>query len=123
MRKVLLPAIVLIALGVATILLVVFPLVASPRFITTNLSGDPIVLSVEWRDQSMNLGHVAPDKQIEFRLNDTATITFIARFPNGARISSPPMYFTTGTVLYARVYKSSIEVSDQKRKGDGGIIF
>lgn len=114
LRKSLLPAAILLGLGVATILLVVYPLVATPRFIVTNLSGKAFVLTVEWRDQSMNLGHVEPHKRLEFRHNGEAAITFIAKFPSGVRVSSKPVFFTRGTVVYAQVSESNIKVAYEK---------
>lgn len=114
MKKFLIPAAILIVLGLATILLVVFPLVFTPRFITANLSDEPIFLTVEWRDQSMSVGNIEPGQQLEFRLNDEAPLTFVARFPGGVRVASMPVPFRRGTVIHARVTSSGIEVAGGK---------
>jgi hypothetical protein len=112
MRKSIHPAVVVIVLGILAILVWVFPLITPPRFITTNLTDDDFVLAVQWRDQSMTLGHVPAHGQLEFRLNYEPPITFTAAFPQGIRLRSKPIDFARGEVVHTQVSRSAIAVAD-----------
>lgn len=59
----------------------------------------------------MPLGDIEPHEQLEFRHNGEADMTFNARFPNGVSVSSKPIHFKNGTIVYAQVSRSGIEVS------------
>jgi len=112
MRKTVVSAAVLIGLGVAAVFLLVFPLITPPRFITTNLSDETFVLTVAWRNQSMNLGRIPPHQQLEFRLNYEPPFTFTAEFPHGLRLASKPVYFARGAVVHIAVSEAGFQVAD-----------
>jgi len=110
MKKLLIPAAVVVGVVIATISLVVYPLITPPRFITLNLTDEPVFLAADWRGQSMSVGQIEPRKTLEFRLNDEPPITLEAEFPGGKRVRSKLIFYSRGEVVHAQVSRSGIEV-------------
>lgn len=113
MRNVLRSIVFLVAIGGATLAYLGMPFLSAPTFEVTNSTGKAVELTVEWRDKMRVLGSITPGKQIEFEIDDEAAITFMTEYTDGSKIRSEPTYFTSGSVLYAEIRESTIEVSYQ----------
>ncbi|MEP5766226.1 MAG: hypothetical protein ABJ308_16630 [Halieaceae bacterium] len=97
-----------ICLGV--FLYVWLPTLATAKFEALNSSSEPVELTVEWKDKTLELGRLDPGQRLYFEIDDEAAATFIAHWPSGIRISNEPIYFTSGTVVRADIRDSGIEV-------------
>jgi hypothetical protein len=47
-----------------------------------------------WRNESKNLGTIAPGQKVQFKVNAEAAISFKAKFLTGRELASSEMYFT-----------------------------
>lgn len=114
MKKLLLTVSTFIILAIGALLYIATPYVATPKFIVKNMASTPVIVTAHWRTHTKDLGELAPDTSIEFEVNDEAAMLFNAIHPNG-RISdsSPGVYFTSGTLVYAVITDTEIEVATQ----------
>ena len=113
-KKLLLAFAVFFILGVGALVYLAAPYVATPKFIVKNESSTPVKITAHWRKNTKDLGELLSGSMIEFEVNDEAAMEFKVTFPNGlVASSSPPVYFTSGTVTNAVVTESSIEVGTQ----------
>ncbi len=86
------------------------PYFADPVFIVKNVLSEHVQVTAYWKKQTMDLGTIEPSGIKKFKLNDEAAIIFTALYPDGKKVSSTEMYFTSGTVIHARITKSGIEL-------------
>ena len=99
---------------IGILLFTVAPLVATPKFIVINESRETVAVQAHWRETIRDLGDIPSNGRIEFEVNDEASMNFVATFPNGEIItSSPAVYFTSGTVTYAVISTTSVDVSTE----------
>lgn len=85
----------------------------TPTFSVSNFSDAPIQVTAYWREKSRDLGEIAPGQKVEFEVNDEATISFKAKYPNGKELKSREIYFTSGIAIQAEVTESGIEVNHE----------
>lgn len=103
---------ILLSVVIGIFLFSVAPLVTTPKFIVINESRETVAVQAHWRETIRDLGDIPSDEMIEFEVNDEASMNFVVTFPNGEIItSSPPVYFTSGTVTYAVISSTSVDVS------------
>lgn len=84
----------------------------TPKFVVINQSDLAIEARVYWREQSKDLGTLAPGGNRIFRVRDEAGMRFSAVYPDGRIVnSSHETYFTNGMTVTAIFTTTTVEVS------------
>ena len=109
-RKVLLGVAVFFLIGLAILAYVAAPYVATPKFSVVNISDKPVQVIAYWRNESKNLGTIAPSQKVEFKVNAEAAMSFKAKFASGKELTSDDIYFTSGLSIEANITESGIEL-------------
>ncbi|MCG3111687.1 MAG: hypothetical protein MCM46_07655 [Candidatus Manganitrophus sp. SB1] len=107
-KKALIGAVGMVLVGLGVLAYLAAPYVATPVFSAINSSREPVQVMAYWRNESKNLGTVAPGQK--FKVNAEAAISFKAKFLNGRELASSEMYFTSGTSIEADITESGIEL-------------
>lgn len=85
---------------------------ATPKFTVKNAASVPV--TAHWREETKDLGELAPGSLIEFEVTAEAAMEFRVTYPNGqVASSSNAVYFTSGTINNAVITDSSVDVSSQ----------
>ncbi len=87
---------------------------ATSKFTVKNAASVPVTVKAHWREETKDLGELAPGALIEFEVTAEAAMEFRVTYPNGqVASSSTAVYFTSGTINNAVITDSSVDVSSQ----------
>jgi hypothetical protein len=109
-KKVLVGFAASLLLGVAFLAYLAAPYFATPKFTVLNGSDKPVQVVACWREETKNLGTIAPGQKVEFVVSAEAAMSFKARFANGKELASEEIYFTSGTAVAADISESDIKL-------------
>ncbi|TLU66143.1 hypothetical protein FE810_05325 [Thalassotalea litorea] len=84
---------------------------AAPKFRVENRSPSPVHVVSYWRNESKDLGLLNSGDIVIFEINAEAAMTFKVTLSNGEVIITEPMYFTSGTKIYAQINEKGVDVS------------
>lgn len=87
---------------------------AAPKFIIKNASNSAVEVSAYWRQHEKAQGKISVGSELEFEVYDEAAMTFKAIYPSVlVLVSSPEVYFTSGTVTRGIVTNTSVDITTE----------
>ncbi len=83
----------------------------APMFVLNNHLAVPVRVNAFWREESKELGEIAPNGMLAFDIQDEASIEFQVHYPDGQVQVGNRIYFTPGLHIRVDIYADQVEVN------------
>jgi hypothetical protein len=82
---------------------------ATPTVIIRNDTSTIVQVTARWGDRHRTLEGIEPGSERTFKVRGESSITFIVTYPNGSRVGSSPVYFTSTMTVTAVITDRSVQ--------------
>ena len=110
MKKYLAISTTAIVLLVGILAIVVAPYFLEPKFVVANESSNDVYVSAHWRDKERDIGIIQSGSKYTFSVSDEAAMRFVVRYDDGSVVESDEIYFTSGSVVYAKITDTAVKI-------------
>lgn len=83
---------------------------SKPMFTITNVSTEPVFVSVSWRDKTKDFGLLETSEQLQFNIADEAALVIKARTGDDREVISAEIYFSRDIAIKAEISATDIRV-------------